>query len=63
VAGGGVSTTHITSMSIIGAGAAESLSAVRWHFVRRVLVTWVLTIPATALLASLIVGALNGLGG
>lgn len=62
IAGGGVSTTHVTSMSIIGAGAAESVSAVRWRFVRRVLVTWVITIPATAALASLAFGALSLLG-
>lgn len=49
--GGGVSTTHVTSMSIIGAGAAEDRNAVRWKFVRRVLLVWVLTIPTTMLLA------------
>lgn len=52
--GGEVSTTHVTSMSIIGAGAAERLSMVRWGFVQRVLVTWVLTIPVTAILAGLL---------
>src|SRR5690606_39609765 len=42
--GGNVSTTHVTSMSIIGAGAAERISMVRWGFVRKVLMTWVFTI-------------------
>lgn len=51
--GGDVSTTHVTSMSIIGAGAAERLSIVRWGFVQRVLLTWLLTIPVTALLAGI----------
>jgi PiT family inorganic phosphate transporter len=51
--GGGVSTTHITSMSIIGAGAAESRAQVQWRFVRRVLLVWVLTIPYTMLIAML----------
>src|ERR1044071_3067656 len=49
--GGDVSTTHVTSMSIIGAGAAERISMVRWGFVQKVLTTWLLTIPITALIA------------
>lgn len=53
LAGGDVSTTHVTNMSIIGAGAAERLSMVRWGFVQKVLMTWVITIPVTALLAAL----------
>lgn len=56
--GGNVSTTHVTSMSILGAGAAEKLSLIQWRFVRRVLLTWVVTIPLTALLACLIYIAL-----
>jgi PiT family inorganic phosphate transporter len=60
--GGDVSTTHVTSMSIIGAGAAERISMVRWGFVQKVLLTWVLTIPLTALLAGLIYLALIVLG-
>jgi PiT family inorganic phosphate transporter len=51
--GGGVSTTHVTSMSIIGAGAAEGSTRVQWQFVRKVLLVWVLTIPSTILLAGL----------
>ncbi len=52
--GGDVSTTHVTNMSIIGAGAAERLSMVRWGFVQKVLMTWIITIPVTALLAALV---------
>ncbi|MEP7292161.1 MAG: inorganic phosphate transporter [Chloroflexota bacterium] len=59
--GGNVSTTHVTSMSIIGAGAAESLSTVRWRFVRRVLLVWVITIPSTALLAGLFYSLFNAI--
>jgi PiT family inorganic phosphate transporter len=57
--GGDVSTTHVTSMSIIGAGAAERISMVRWGFVQRVLMTWVLTIPITAFIAAAIYFLLN----
>ena len=60
--GGNVSTTHVTSMSIIGAGAAERISMVRWGFVQRVLITWVLTIPSTALIAGVLYLVLNALG-
>ena len=50
--GGNVSTTHVTNMSIIGAGAGERVSMVRWGFVQKVLMAWVLTIPITALIAA-----------
>ena len=60
--GGDVSTTHVTSMSVIGAGAAERISMVRWNFVQRVLFTWVLTIPITAILAAMLYFVLNALG-
>jgi len=59
--GGDVSTTHVTSMSIIGAGAAERVSMVRWGFVQRVLWTWVLTIPMTALIAGIVYLIINTL--
>ncbi len=57
--GGDVSTTHVTSMSIIGAGAAERISMVRWGFVQKVLMTWMLTIPITALIAAIVYLILN----
>jgi PiT family inorganic phosphate transporter len=60
--GGNVSTTHVTSMSIIGAGSAERLSMIQWGFVQKVLLTWVLTIPLTAALAGLFYVALRALG-
>jgi len=62
ILGGDVSTTHVTSMSIIGAGAAERISMVRWGFVQRVLLTWVLTIPFTALIAAMLYLIFNALG-
>jgi len=47
-----VSTTHTITGSIIGVGATIRLSAVRWGVARRIVWAWLLTIPATALLAS-----------
>ncbi len=52
--GGLVSTTHLTNLSVIGAGAAERLSIVRWGFVRYVVTAWLFTIPVTAILGGLI---------
>lgn len=60
--GGNVSTTHVTGLSIVGAGAAERPSMVRWNFVGHVLLTWALTIPLTAVVASLVYFALKELG-
>jgi PiT family inorganic phosphate transporter len=49
--GGPVSTTQVVSSAIIGAGASERLSKVRWNVFGTILLTWILTIPAAALLA------------
>ena len=51
--GGPVSTTHVVSTTILGVGAAERLSKVRWGVVGQIVVAWLLTIPASALLAVL----------
>jgi len=45
--GGPVSTTHVVSTSILGAGAAERVNKVRWGVMGDILWAWVLTIPAT----------------
>ena len=52
LAGGPVSTTQVVSMSILGAGAAERKSKVRWAALKEIAVAWALTLPATALLAA-----------
>jgi PiT family inorganic phosphate transporter len=46
-----LSTTHVISSSIMGVGATKRLNAVKWIVVARMAWAWVLTIPATALLA------------
>jgi PiT family inorganic phosphate transporter len=48
-----VSTTHVVSGSVIGAGATRRLGAVRWGVARNILVAWLLTIPATAAMAAI----------
>jgi PiT family inorganic phosphate transporter len=51
--GGPVSTTQVVGSAIMGAGAAERISKVRWQVGREMLTTWILTIPATAAMAAL----------
>jgi PiT family inorganic phosphate transporter len=48
-----VSTTHTIAGSIIGAGATYRFSAVRWGIARRIVVAWIITIPASATVAAL----------
>jgi inorganic phosphate transporter, PiT family len=47
-----VSTTHTITGSIVGVGATNRLSAVRWGIAGRIVWAWVLTIPASAFLAA-----------
>ncbi len=49
-----VSTTHTITGSIIGVGAVKRLSAVRWGVTRNLLIAWILTIPISAALATII---------
>jgi PiT family inorganic phosphate transporter len=50
--GGPTSTTQVVSTAIMGVGAAERLSKVRWGVAGEILSTWLITIPATGLLAA-----------
>ena len=53
LAGIPVSTTHTITGAIIGVGTTNRLSAVRWGVATRIVWAWVLTIPASALVAML----------
>jgi PiT family inorganic phosphate transporter len=48
-----VSTTHTITGSIIGVGSSQKLSAVRWGVAGSIVWAWVLTIPASAIMAAL----------
>ncbi len=48
-----VSTTHTITGAIVGVGAARRVSAVRWNVASSIVVAWIFTIPAAALVASL----------
>ncbi|MBZ5536169.1 MAG: inorganic phosphate transporter [Acidobacteriia bacterium] len=47
-----VSTTHTITGAIMGVGATQRLSAVRWGVATRIVWAWLLTIPASALIAA-----------
>ena len=48
-----VSTTHTITGAIVGVGATNGLSAVRWGVAGRIVWAWIMTIPAAALIAAL----------
>jgi len=52
LAGGPVSTTQVVSSAIMGVGAAERMNKVRWGVAQEIIMAWLLTIPATVLLAA-----------
>ena len=47
-----LSTTHVISGSVLGAGATKRLSAVRWGLAGNIVAAWILTIPAAGLVAA-----------
>lgn len=58
-----ISTTHVITTSVMGVGATERLSAVRWGLTRDILVAWLLTLPASALIGGLCARAAVALWG
>ena len=57
-----VSTTHTITGAIVGVGATRRLSAVRWGIAGRIVWAWVLTIPASALIAAVTFYLLTAVG-
>ena len=55
-----VSTTHTITGCVIGSGAARRASAVRWGVARNVMVAWIITIPASAIVAALFYYLISG---
>jgi PiT family inorganic phosphate transporter len=48
-----VSTTHVISSGILGVGSAHRIKGVKWDTAQRMLITWVITLPITALIAGI----------
>ena len=53
------STTHVITSTILGVGLSKRITAVNWKVAQRILIAWVLTIPASALVAYLIYQVMN----
>ena len=51
-----VSTTHTITGAIVGVGAARRVSAVRWNVASSIVVAWIVTLPASALIAAVFYG-------
>jgi len=57
-----VSTTHVISSSIFGVGIAKNKNAVRWAVARDMVFAWILTLPASAIMAMLTAYILRAFG-
>jgi PiT family inorganic phosphate transporter len=56
-----VSTTHTITGAIMGVGSVRRFSAVRWGVARTIIVAWILTIPASALVAAAVWAVMSSL--
>jgi PiT family inorganic phosphate transporter len=56
-----LSTTHVISGAVLGAGSTKRLSAVRWGIAGNIVIAWFLTIPAAALVAAAFYWPVQGL--
>lgn len=54
-----VSTTHVISSSILGVGSSHRIKGVNWGVAKRMVVTWVITLPISATLGGLFFYMLN----
>jgi inorganic phosphate transporter, PiT family len=61
-AGFPLSTTHVTSGAIVGAGATQRLSAVRWGIAGNIFAAWLLTLPTAAAVGAAIYGVVRLFG-
>ncbi|GMB09002.1 inorganic phosphate transporter [Thermolongibacillus altinsuensis] len=49
-----VSTTHVISSAIMGVGAAQRVRGVKWGVAQRIVMTWIITLPASAIIAGVV---------
>jgi inorganic phosphate transporter, PiT family len=57
-----VSTTHVVSGGILGAGSSQSMSAVRWGVGLNIFLAWIITLPMAALFAAVVYVVLHFFG-
>ena len=54
-----VSTTHVISSAIMGVGSAQRVKGVNWGVAKKIVITWVITLPISALIAAIVYQVLN----
>ncbi|MCW1929205.1 inorganic phosphate transporter [Bhargavaea beijingensis] len=54
-----VSTTHVISSAIMGVGSAQRVKGVKWGVARKIVLTWIITMPSVGLLAAICYLILN----
>jgi PiT family inorganic phosphate transporter len=57
--GAPISTTHVFSSSILGVGSSKRFSAVRWGVAGQMVIAWVLTLPASAIVGMICFYVIN----
>lgn len=56
-----VSTTHVITASIMGVGATHRIRAVRWGITRSIVLAWILTLPASAIISAAVASLFKAL--
>jgi inorganic phosphate transporter, PiT family len=54
-----VSTTHVISSAIMGVGSAQRVKGVKWGVAQRIVLTWIITLPISAVIAAIVYQILN----
>ena len=49
-----VSTTHVISSAIMGVGSAQRVKGVKWGVAKKIVLTWIITLPISAVMSALI---------
>ncbi|BAQ09034.1 phosphate/sulfate permease [Bacillus sp. OxB-1] len=49
-----VSTTHVISSSIMGVGSAQRVKGVKWGVAKKIVMTWIITLPISATIAAIV---------
>ena len=49
-----VSTTHVISSAIMGVGTAQRVKGVKWGVAQKIVITWIITLPISAIVAAIV---------
>ena len=49
-----VSTTHVISSAIMGVGTAQRVKGVKWGVAQKIVLTWIITLPISAIIAAIV---------